>query len=91
MVKVKVKSLIWDEWNRNHIKKHKVSEQEVDEVCKGVYKQQPAYNQRYLIFCRTQKGRRLTVVLARERKEAYYVITARDMSSKERRMFARED
>lgn len=88
---VRVKSLIWDDWNRNHIKKHNVSEQEVEEVCRGVYKQQPAYNQRYLIFGRTNKGRQLTVVLARERKSRYYVVTARDMSPKERRMFARED
>lgn len=88
---VKVKSLIWDDWNRRHIKKHNVSEQEVEEVCKGTYKQQPAYNQRHLILGKTNKGRRLTVILARERKSRYYVVTARDMSQKERRLFSRED
>lgn len=88
---VKVRTLIWDDWNRSHIKKHNVSEQEVEEVCKGTHKQQPTYNQRHLIFGRTNKRRRLTVVLAKERKETYYVVTARDMSNKERRMFAREN
>ena len=83
----KIKSLIWDQQNRNHIQKHNVSEVEVEEVCTGIFKQQPTYNERYLIFGKTIKGRLLTIVLTRKKKGAYYIITARDMSVKERRRF----
>ena len=84
---IKVKSLIWDEWNREHLKEHNVSEEEVEEVCKDILKQQPTYGTRYLIFGKTGKGRLLTIVLAREARGTYYVVTARDMSKRERRQF----
>lgn len=78
--------MIWGGWNRGHIKKHDVSEDEVEELCKGTYKQQPTYDNRFLIFGRVGK-RLLTVILARESAGKYYVITARDMSKKERKDF----
>lgn len=84
---IRIKSLVWDEWNIEHIKKHRVSEKEVEEVCQGVYRQQPTYGGRYLIFGKTAEGRLLTLVLAREQRGKYYVVTARNMSSKERRRF----
>ena len=28
---IKIRSLVWDEWNRNHIAKHKVSKQESED------------------------------------------------------------
>lgn len=84
---IKVKEIVWDEWNVDHIKKHNISITEVEEVCRGHYKQQPSYKNRFLIFGKTLKRRLLTVVLARESKGKYYIITARDMSKKERKVF----
>lgn len=84
---MKIKDLVWNSWNRNHIGKHDVSEQEVEEVCAGKYKNQPTYSNRYLIFGRTKQDRLLTIVLAREKPGIYYVVTARDMSRKERGRF----
>ncbi len=88
---IKVKALTWDAENKFHINKHDVSCGEVEEVCGGIYKQQPTYNNRYLIFGKTKNNRLLTVVLARERRGVYYVVTARDMSKKERRRFIYEE
>lgn len=84
---IKIKSLRWDEWNTNHIKRHGVLSEEVEEVCKGIYQQQPTYKNRFLILGKTIKGRALTIVLAKEKLGLYYPITARDMSQKERRRF----
>lgn len=84
---VKIKDLVWDDWNRSHISRHGVSEQEVEEVCAGKYRNQPTYGNRHLIFGRTKHDRLLTIVLAREKPDIYYVVTARDMSRRERRRF----
>jgi len=40
-----------------------------------------------LIFGRTKEDRLLTICLAKEANGKYYVVTARDMSKKERREF----
>ena len=32
MTKIAIEQLIWDEWNREHIKKHNVTQQEVEEA-----------------------------------------------------------
>lgn len=79
--------MVWDKWNRSHIKKHGVSKDEVEEVCKGTFRQQPSYGNRYLIFGKTRQERLLTIVLARKGREKYYVVTARGMSKKERGRF----
>jgi len=84
---IKIRELIWDEWNVNHIKRHNITRGEVEELCKGKYKRQPTYGKRYLILGRIKSGRALTVIFAREKPGRYYVITARDMSKKERKQF----
>jgi len=50
-------------------------------------KRQLTYGKRYLILGRIKSGRALTVILAREKPGKYYIVTARDMSKKERRKF----
>lgn len=82
---IKIGQLIWDDWNVEHIKKHKVAMDEVEEVCKTAKKALKAYKGRLLVLGKTKKKRLLTVVLAPEDKGKYYVVTARDMSRKERR------
>ena len=84
---VRIKQLIWDDWNVEHISKHKVSINEVEEVCRLARKTFKSYKGRLIILGKTQKGRLLTIVLAPEGKGKYYVVTARDISKKERRIF----
>jgi len=82
-----IKGLIWNKANRKHIKRHGVKESEVEKVCQGEYKNQPTYGNRLMIFGKTKKGRKLTIVLIEKEHSNYLVITARDMSNKERRYF----
>ena len=83
---VKVKQLVWDNWNIKHIKKHKVSVKEIEEACKKPRKALRTYEGRLLVLGETRKQRELTIVLAPEQKDKYYVVTARDMSKKEKRL-----
>jgi len=87
---VVIKALVWDEVNRKHIKKHKISVNEVEDVCRGELKSQSGYQGRIIVLGKTAKGRSLTIVLFRKKAEIYYVVTARDMSKKERRYFLGE-
>ena len=80
-------TLVWDDWNRGHIKKHKVSIEEVEEVWKDYSLIVESYLERSMIFGRTKKGRLLTVVLSYLRQIRPYVVSARDMSYKERKVY----
>lgn len=68
MVEVIIEHLIWDDWNVNHIKKHKVKVQEVQEAVKSKTKTLKSYQKRMLVLGQTEKKRLLTIVLAKEKK-----------------------
>jgi len=79
--------LVWDEWNKEHIKKHKVTVKEVEEVYKSTKIAKQTYLNRKLILGNTRKNRLLTIVISTEKQINPYVVSARDMSKKERRYF----
>ena len=78
-----VKGLVWDDWNKEHIVKHGVSKEEVEEACKDEYQVIESYRKRILLVCKTKSGRTLAVVLSPEDRNSqpyvngiYYAITA---------------
>lgn len=80
---VVVSGLIWDDWNREHIARHRVTVEEVEEVCHGKYKVVESYRKRLLLLGKTSKGRLLAIVLSPEDRDLrlyegnlYYPITA---------------
>ena len=79
--------LFWDEWNIEHIKKHDVSVNEVEEVYKSKKITKQSYLDRNIILGKTKKERLLTVVISTEKQKNPYVVSARDMSKKERRYY----
>lgn len=79
--------LVWDDWNREHIKKHNVEIAEVEDIYKSKFITEQSYQKRILILGRTNQGRLLTIVISDEKQENPYVVSARDMSVKERRYF----
>lgn len=81
-----INELIWDQWNTEHIKKHDVSVNEVEETCCLPIKAYKSYQNRLIILGKTKNNRLLTIVLMKKNKGIYYVVTARDMSRKERRL-----
>ena len=91
MTRIKVKQLIFDSWNIVHIKKHKVSAEDVIEAGKNLIYHRVSYKKRYLAIGRSNK-RLLTLILKREKTARYYLISARDSSKKERRkVYEKED
>ena len=85
---ITIEELIWDEWNVNHVSKHSVAIVEIEQACKNQLKAYVSYSNRVIVIGETITARLLTIVLAEslEVKNSYYVVTARDISSKERKL-----
>lgn len=83
---IKIKRLVWDSWNTQHIKKHSVLKFEVEQAVEKSIRVFQTYNKRLLLIGKTNKHRLLTVILVFIKKGYYYVVTARDTSKKERRL-----
>ncbi|MGW5773411.1 BrnT family toxin [Streptomyces longwoodensis] len=87
---MRVDELIWDDWNEEHIAKHGVSPEEVEEACQTKpIKARLVRDDTYALLGVTESGRYLTVFLAPRGKNTYYVVTARDMDNRERKSFGR--
>ncbi|HZE87774.1 MAG TPA: hypothetical protein VE090_06270 [Methylomirabilota bacterium] len=78
-----VKGLLWDDWNREHLKRHNITTKEVEEVCHDKHEEIESYRKRIQLTGRTKKGRKLTLILSPEdrnlklyEKGIYYPITA---------------
>jgi uncharacterized DUF497 family protein len=80
----KVKKLIWNKWNIEHIKQHGVTRAEVKKVGLNILIKVATHNNRIRITGKV--GKKLVSVILSPQAEtsAYYVVTARDASKKER-------
>jgi uncharacterized DUF497 family protein len=82
-----VRRLVWDEWNVEHIARHEVTPEEVEQVCQGEPMTSETYSDRLRVVGPTDASRMLTVILAPEGKGVYYPVTGRPASRKERRLY----
>ena len=87
MDKIKIDSLIWDDWNITHMVKHKVVREEVEETCQSGPVFLAGHSGRILAVGKTQKGRFITVALDPEENNSYYPVTARPSSKSERKYY----
>ena len=79
--------LIWTEWNIAHIAKHSVSVKEVEEAIQDRYAIVLKHKDRYALIGFAW-GRILFIVLEKINDE-YFVITAGDVTEKEKRRYKR--
>lgn len=84
---VKEPPLVWDKWNIEHIKKHEVTVKEVEEAYRSITIKRKSYSDRIIILGKTKLGRFLTIVVSCEKQKEPYVVSARHMSIKERRLY----
>lgn len=84
MTRIKIKKLVWDEWNIEHIKKHNVTKDEVEEIAKNLVAHKKVKMGRYSIFGRIG-SRMITVIINKVDIGIYYPVTARDSAKKERK------
>ncbi|MDO8638762.1 MAG: BrnT family toxin [Candidatus Daviesbacteria bacterium] len=85
-----IRRLIWDEWNIEHIARHNVEPEEVEEVCKSKNLFNKWKNKTYRVIGQTEDGRYLTIFLAPRIGQSYYPVTARDATERERKVFRRK-
>jgi uncharacterized DUF497 family protein len=85
-----IRCLVWDPGNVAHIARHQVTPDEVEQVCHGEPIESQAYAGRIMLIGPSQAGRLLSVVLDTEGAGAYYPVTARAASRKERRIYQQE-
>lgn len=78
-----VHGLIWDDWNKEHLYRHGVTIEEVEEVCHGKYKVIESYRKRIQMVGKTRNGKTVTIILSPEDRKLkaygngiYYPITA---------------
>ena len=84
---MRIEELEWDNRNTNHIARHGVSPDEVEEV---LFENRPHFRRWRNIFHaygRTNSGRYLFVVFKMVGRYKARVITAREMTPKERRLY----
>ena len=74
----------WDEFNEEHISRHGVDSSEVEEVFVVAPYLRRGRGGRYLVYGPTTDGRYLFVVFALAARGVARVITARDMTRRER-------
>lgn len=81
--------LDWDEWNRDHIAKHGVVEEEVEDVVAGDPVFRDVRKGRVMAIGPTRHGRMLAVVVGPvpRRSGVYYPFSARPASRQERRRY----
>jgi hypothetical protein len=85
---MKIKGLIWTSDRIEHIKeRHGIYCDEVEEACELGYWIRKGRENRYLLYGQTENGRYLLVVLEYEFDGKFKVITARDMTDSERRLY----
>jgi hypothetical protein len=73
-----VSRLVWDEWNIDHIARHRLTVKQVEEVISGPYRIAEGHSDRWIILGRTGKWRSTFVVIEVYLYEEgkYYVRTA---------------
>jgi uncharacterized DUF497 family protein len=80
----------WDERNIEHVSRHGFAPDEVEEVFAGSHKTRRTQEPLYLAYGQTFAGRYTVVVFRLLPRRRVRVITARDMTNKERRLWRRK-
>ena len=80
----------WDEESIEHIWRHRVEPEEVEELLRGRYIFRRGRDNTYYVFGRSGSGRYLFVVLSLISRAYYRVVTARDMTTSERQLARRK-
>lgn len=85
-----INELQWDDENIEHIARHNVNPQEVEDVCFGVYISRREKSQRYILSGQSNAGRYLNVVIERVGKSIFRPITAFEMSENYKRRYRKK-
>jgi len=79
--------LYWDDENVEHIARHNVNPEEVEDVCFGIHISRREGSERYVLSGQSAGGRYLNVVVERVSKGLFRPITAFEMSKNYKRRY----
>lgn len=85
-----IKGFVWDDENVAHIARHAVSPDEVEEVLVGDPVVLRGGDDRYFAYGRTENDRWLFAVYVTRPRGRVRVLTARDMTDREKRLYRRK-
>ena len=80
----------WDDINIEHISRHRVIPHEVEEACFNEPLIMRAGKNKYYVYGRSDAGRYLFIVSSYKGTGIVRIITARDMTESERRLYNRK-
>jgi len=80
----------WDEGNEEHIARHNISSEEVEEVFRSRIHLLHSRLGRYAALGQTEVGRYLFCVFERKGQGLIRVLTAREMEDSERKLYKRK-
>lgn len=86
---MKIRYFEWDDDNEDHIARHGVETDEVEEVFVDRHRLYRSREGRYVAMGRSAAGRYLFVVFEKRESGTIRVTTARNMSEKEKKHFKR--
>ena len=84
---MRLPNLVWDAWNREHIRKHKVKVKEVEEAYRNIVGKSGSYDNREMFLGLPGKVVRLRSRFSYAKQKRPYIVSVRDMSKKERRKY----
>lgn len=82
-------ALEWDDGNIEHVLRHDVISDEVEEACVNKPYVRKTFDKRYLVYGITNGGRYLFVVGINKGKDIFRTITARGMTEREKSLYKR--
>jgi len=80
----------WTDDSETHIARHRVTPEEVEQATQRPFYTMPGRNATTLLFGQTHAGRYLLVVLAGSGDGCWDVVTAREMTDSERRVYKKK-
>ena len=86
---LRINGLLFDDWNEEHIARHHIEPEEVEEVCLARPYVSKTREGKLRVIGQTDDGRYLTIILASRGQGFYYPITERDATDSERRLYQR--
>lgn len=81
----------WDKENFEHVLRHNVFPDDIEEACVNKPYVRKTFDERYLVYGVTDDGRYLLVVGIYKGKGIFRVITARDMTEREKSLYKRRE
>jgi uncharacterized protein len=82
--------IYWTDDSETHIARHGVTPEEVEQSTHRPFYTMPGRDGTTLLFGQTNAGRYLVVVLSGSGDGRWYVVTARDMTDSERRVYKKK-